>query len=144
MLGRQTSKKDVKVVTTIASHRLFEFVTAQTAPDDACSIGRKTLHHAGHFVSRNILLIQYDPVDATAVREALVNSIGGPFEVEWVRSCAEGQVRLRDDAEKGQNRNGIAAVLVDLFLPDSSGIQTFDQLFLAAPQIPILVLCDSQ
>jgi diguanylate cyclase (GGDEF)-like protein/PAS domain S-box-containing protein len=53
------------------------------------------------------------------------------------------QVRLRDDAEKGQNRSGIAAVLVDLVLPDSSGIQTFDQLFLAAPQIPMLVLCDS-
>ena len=70
---------------------------------------------------------------------------GGPFEVEWVRSCAEGLARLRGDAEgAGQDGNGIAAVLVDLLLPDSSGIQTFDQLFLAAPQIPILVLCDAQ
>jgi diguanylate cyclase (GGDEF)-like protein/PAS domain S-box-containing protein len=95
-------------------------------------------------VSQNILLIQNDPADANAVRDALANPSGGPFEVEWVRSCAEGQARLRDIAEKGQNRGGIAAVLVDLFLPDSSGIQTFEQLFLAAPQIPILVLCDSQ
>ena len=132
------------VVTKIANHRLLVFVTAQTAPDDACSDGRKTICHANHFVFQNILLIQNDPEDANAVREALVNSIGGPFEVEWVRSCAEGRVRLRGDAEKGQSRSGIAAVLVDLFLPDSSGIQTFDQLFLAAPQIPILVLCDSQ
>ncbi len=92
---------------------------------------------------RNILLVQHNPVDATAVREALVNSMGEPFEVEWVRSCAEGQARLRDGEEKGQNRKGIAAILVDLLLPDSSGIHTFDQLFLAARQIPILVLCDS-
>lgn len=106
-------------------------------------MGRKTLRHAGYFVSRNILLIQNDPVDATAVQDTLVNAIGGPFEVEWVRSCAEGQARLRDDAEKGQNRSGISAVLVDLVLPDSSGIQTFDRIFIAAPQIPILVLCDS-
>ncbi len=31
-------------------------------------------------------------------------------------------------------------MLVDLFLPDSQGIDTFDRLFRAAPQIPILVL----
>ena len=94
-------------------------------------------------MSRIILLIQNDTEGATAVQDALVNSTDGQFEVEWVRSCAEGQARLRDDAEKGQDRSGIAAVLVDLFLPDSSGIQTFDQLFLAAPQVPILVLCAS-
>jgi DNA-binding NarL/FixJ family response regulator len=34
----------------------------------------------------------------------------------------------------------IAAVLVDLFLPDSLGIETFDQILRAAPQIPILIL----
>ena len=37
----------------------------------------------------------------------------------------------------------ISAVLVDLFLPDSQGIETFDRLFLAAPNIPILVLSAS-
>ncbi|RPI55415.1 MAG: EAL domain-containing protein [Acidobacteria bacterium] len=104
-------------------------------------MGDKTPLHAGHFVSQNILLIQNDLVDATAVRDALVNSMGGPFEVEWVRSCADGKERLKDDAK---NMNRIAAVLVDLVLPDSSGIEMFDELFLQAPQIPILVLCDSQ
>jgi len=34
----------------------------------------------------------------------------------------------------------IAAVVVDLFLPDSQGIETFDKLFRALPHIPILVL----
>jgi DNA-binding NarL/FixJ family response regulator len=41
-------------------------------------------------------------------------------------------------------RNAFEAVLVDLFLPDSSGIETFDRIFRAAPHIPILVLCRSR
>ena len=39
---------------------------------------------------------------------------------------------------------GFAAVLVDLFLPDSDGLETFDRLFKVAPQVPILVLSTSQ
>ena len=49
------------------------------------------------------------------------------------RRCA---ARLR----KGTARKRIAAVLVNLFLPDCDGIQTFDTLFLASPETPILVL----
>jgi diguanylate cyclase (GGDEF)-like protein/PAS domain S-box-containing protein len=96
-------------------------------------------------VAQNILLIQSDAADANAVRDALANPSGGTFEVEWVRTCAEGLERLRDDAGcMGLSRKGIAGVLVDLFMSDSAGIQTFDQLFLVAPRIPILVLCDLQ
>jgi CheY-like chemotaxis protein len=51
------------------------------------------------------------------------------FQVEWVRSCSEALERL----------DGIAAILVDLDLPDSRGIDTFDRLFRAAPRIPILI-----
>ena len=56
------------------------------------------------------------------------------FQVEWVRRCSEGLERL----------DGIEAILVDLYLPDSRGIDTFDRLFRAAPKIPILVLIDPQ
>jgi len=90
-------------------------------------------------MAQNILLIQDDPADARAVREALINSSDGPFKVEWVRRCSEGLERL---AREGTD--SITAMLVDLFLPDSHGIETFDRLFLAAPQIPILVLSASQ
>ena len=90
---------------------------------------------------RNILLIQHDPVDAKAVREALSNSSDVCFRVDWVRSCSEGLERLARDGKKNTDR--LAAVLVDLLLPDSNGIETFDRLFLAAPQIPILVLSNS-
>ncbi|HMG59239.1 MAG TPA: EAL domain-containing protein [Burkholderiales bacterium] len=86
----------------------------------------------------NILLIQDDPTDTKAVRSAL----NGSFQVEWVSSCAAGLERL---AQEGKPQTvGIGAVLVDLFLPDCHGIETFDQLFHAAPQIPILVLSAAQ
>ena len=91
---------------------------------------------------QNVLLIQEDPSDAKAVREALIHSTDGSFQVEWVKRCSEGLERLAGDAT--QSTNGIAAILVDLFLPDSQGIETFDRLFRAAPQIPILVLSASQ
>ena len=93
----------------------------------------------------NILLIQDDPSNANAIRDALINSSDGSFHVEWVRRCSEGVDRLGREATLVKQRtDGIAAVLVDLFLPDSHGIETFDRLFRAAPQIPILVLSASQ
>jgi diguanylate cyclase (GGDEF)-like protein/PAS domain S-box-containing protein len=93
---------------------------------------------------QNILLIQDDSVDAASVRNALVSSSEGPFQVEWVRLCSEGLERLvRAGKQRKERTEGIAAVLVDLFLPDSRGIETFDKLFQAAPQIPILVLIAS-
>jgi diguanylate cyclase (GGDEF)-like protein/PAS domain S-box-containing protein len=90
---------------------------------------------------RNILLIQDDPADAKAVRD----SLNGSFRVEWVRRCSEGLERLaREGRQEKQRADGIAAVLIDLFLPDSQGIETFDRLFDSAPQIPILVLTAAQ
>jgi diguanylate cyclase (GGDEF)-like protein/PAS domain S-box-containing protein len=86
---------------------------------------------------KDILLIQDDPVDAKAVREAL----NGSFQVDWVRRCSEGLERLaREGKQKVPKADAIGAVLVDLFLPDSQGIETFDRIFSVAPQIPILVL----
>ena len=93
-------------------------------------------------MAQNILLIEDDASDADVVREALINSSDGPFKVVWVRRCSEGLERLTREGEQGAD--SIAAVLVDLFLPDSHGIETFDRLFLAAPHIPILVLSASQ
>jgi diguanylate cyclase (GGDEF)-like protein/PAS domain S-box-containing protein len=89
-----------------------------------------------------ILLIQEDPADANAVREALSNSVDGFFKVEWIRGCGEGLERLAQEGNQRGNR--IAAILVDLFLPDSHGIETFDNIFHVAPQIPILILTSLQ
>jgi diguanylate cyclase (GGDEF)-like protein/PAS domain S-box-containing protein len=86
-------------------------------------------------MSRNTLLLLADAADAKAVQESLVNSRDGPFNVEWVSRCCDGMERL-----VSQRRESIAAVVVDLFLPDSQGIETFDMLYRASPHVPILVL----
>jgi diguanylate cyclase (GGDEF)-like protein/PAS domain S-box-containing protein len=92
-------------------------------------------------VSQIILLIQDHLSDAKYVREALENSDSGRFQVDWVRHLAAGLERLATNLERKQRReNDIAAVLVDLCLPDSRGIETFNQILRAAPQIPILIL----
>jgi diguanylate cyclase (GGDEF)-like protein/PAS domain S-box-containing protein len=59
------------------------------------------------------------------------------MKIEWVRSCAKGLERLDGNS---QHRGDIVAIFVDLFLPDGKGIDTFDRLFAAAPDIPILIL----
>ena len=85
-------------------------------------------------MSQRILLIQDDTANAQAILQGLRHSNDQAFEVEWVRSCSDGLERLV----------GVAAILVDLVLPDSRGIETFDRLFRAAAHIPILILIDPQ
>jgi diguanylate cyclase (GGDEF)-like protein/PAS domain S-box-containing protein len=79
-----------------------------------------------------ILLIQNDPAAAGRIGVALAAGDAGSFEVEWVRELSRGLERL--------SKKGIAAVLLDLSLPDSEGVATFDKLFAASPDIPILIL----
>src|ERR1700693_2083976 len=94
---------------------------------------------------QNILLIQDDIADANSVRDALTHSSDGSLQVVWVRKCADGlRVLARAQAQEGIDAVRIEAVVVDLSLPDSSGIDTFDRLFQAAPQIPILILSAAQ
>jgi len=90
---------------------------------------------SGKPMFRNVLLVLSDPAEAKAVRRSLDNSRDGPFKVEWVRRCCDAVKRLGS-----QGGEQIAAVVVDLFLPDSQGIETFEQLLRASPHVPILVL----
>jgi diguanylate cyclase (GGDEF)-like protein/PAS domain S-box-containing protein len=91
-------------------------------------------------MSQRILLIQADVPEARIIRDALTNCGDALSQVEWVRSYSEGLQTLLADAESGRE-SGISAILIDLSLPDSQGLETFDQYLLAAPRIPILVLC---
>lgn len=94
---------------------------------------------------RNVLLIQDDPADAEAIRGALLSSGDGPFQVVWVRRCSEALEQLKPERQQVQPMGPrMAAILVDLLLPDSRGLETVDQLLRAAPQIPILVLCTAR
>src|SRR5713226_5001362 len=83
-------------------------------------------------LSPKILLIENDPGVADGIRAAIAATGSGSFDVEWVRQLSAGLERL--------SKRGIDAVLLALSLPDSQGLETFDKLFAAAPDIPILVL----
>jgi len=80
----------------------------------------------------NVLLVEDDPAVAGVIRKALADARDGPFIIEWVKGLSDGLARV--------SKGGIAAVLLDLSLPDSQGINTFSTLSLAAPGVPILVL----
>ena len=78
-----------------------------------------------------LLVIGHELVDA-ALLQALVDSQDGSFTIEYATNLADGLARLR--------RGGLAIVLLDLALPDSPGLTGFQQVFRAAPEVPIVVL----
>jgi diguanylate cyclase (GGDEF)-like protein/PAS domain S-box-containing protein len=82
-----------------------------------------------------ILLLQDDSAKAAIVQGLLARSNGAPFTVEWLRSCAAGVDRLKDP-----KKNGIAAILINLLLPDGRQLEVFNRIFDAARHIPILIL----
>ncbi len=81
-----------------------------------------------------VLLIEAEADDAARILDQL-RSTGEPFRVEWVSELSSGIERLR--------HGGIGAVLVDLSLPDSRGIETLDRLLQVAPGMPILILTEA-
>ena len=83
-------------------------------------------------MTNRVLIITGDAVDAEALRKVLGNARGSVFIVERVRLLSEGLARLR--------AGGIDVIIADLALPDSHGIGTFDQLFIAAPHTPIMII----
>ena len=79
-----------------------------------------------------VLLIEDDPADAKLIQEALSAEIDSPFRVEWVTQLSAGLERL--------SKEGVDVVMLDLSLPDVQGIEAVDQVFLAAPDLLVLVL----
>ncbi|MGE5651407.1 MAG: putative bifunctional diguanylate cyclase/phosphodiesterase [Bacillota bacterium] len=85
-------------------------------------------------MSNTVLIVTDHANDAKLLEDTLGTAKDGPFAVEWVRRLTEALERLK--------QNGVDIVLVDLFLPDSQGIVTFDALFKLVPPIPIMTLSD--
>jgi diguanylate cyclase (GGDEF)-like protein/PAS domain S-box-containing protein len=83
--------------------------------------------------ARRILLIGHGPSDGRSVRAALADDTrDGSFIVECAPRLVDGLERLRG--------NGIAAVLLDLRLPDSEGIAAFEEIRRTSPYVPVLVI----
>jgi diguanylate cyclase (GGDEF)-like protein len=90
----------------------------------------------------NVLLIQSGQKDAQVVCDALATSSDREYRVEWVRSGARGLERLAAlSAGQPDAPTTVSAILVDLPLPDFTGLAIVDRLYAAAPRIPMIVLC---
>jgi diguanylate cyclase (GGDEF)-like protein len=81
-----------------------------------------------------VLLIEDNPADALLVREELEES--GRFELSHAKRLDSGLEVIRG--------GGVDAVLLDLSLPDRSGLDTFRAIRDAAPHLPIVVLSGLQ
>jgi diguanylate cyclase (GGDEF)-like protein/PAS domain S-box-containing protein len=79
-----------------------------------------------------VLLVEDDPADARLIQDALAGTGNSLFRVEWVTRLSDALKRL--GSEKFE------VILLDLSLPDSKGLEAFDQVFQAAPDSLILVL----
>jgi diguanylate cyclase (GGDEF)-like protein/PAS domain S-box-containing protein len=86
--------------------------------------------------TNRVLVVTADEQDAKLLEETLATARDGPFITEWVCRLSDAIARLES--------KGIAIILVDLFLPDSNGIETFDALFKLTPPVPIMTICDEE
>lgn len=85
------------------------------------------------FLKYHILIITADSIVAKDLEDALGKTADGQFSAQRVRHLSEAIALLRTDR--------ISAIMADMSLPDSQGIETFDTLFAIAPHIPIIMLC---
>jgi diguanylate cyclase (GGDEF)-like protein/PAS domain S-box-containing protein len=79
-----------------------------------------------------VLLIGDEAGEAARILEGSGSATDEGVRVEWVSELSGGIDRLRS--------GGVAAVVLDLTFPDSGGLATFDKLFQAAPDVPILIV----
>lgn len=80
-----------------------------------------------------VLIVTADADYGRALQGMLGAATAGPFSCERVGSLSAALARLP--------AGGIDAMLLELTLPDSQGIETVERLFAAAPQVPIMALC---
>ena len=79
-----------------------------------------------------VLLIEDNPNDAFFMKRLFINSKTVRFEVTHVEQMSEAMERLKT--------NVYEAILLDLALPDSFGLDAFRKLYVPFPDIPIVVL----
>ena len=81
----------------------------------------------------NVLYIEDDPVDARLVREELRSAESkATIHLEWVDRLEKALQKLASDR--------VDAILLDLDLPDSSGLETLQRILGSAPSLPVVVM----
>ena len=84
-------------------------------------------------MTQTILLVEDSPGDALLIQDVINGVSIEEFTLEWVETLGAAVERLK-------NGGPIAAVLLDLSLPDGYGFQTVIQMIETAPQMPIIIL----
>ena len=79
-----------------------------------------------------ILMIEDNPADASMISGLLAQARGWEFALTWVASLTSGLERLRG--------GGIDLVLLDLGLPESTGVATVQRLFAEGIPVPTLIV----
>ncbi|MCX7597289.1 MAG: response regulator [Armatimonadetes bacterium] len=82
--------------------------------------------------SIQILLVEDNPGDARLIREILREAPGLRFDMAVVERLSQALQQLEEKL--------FDVVLLDLSLPDSQGLDTFDKVYARAPQVPVIVL----
>ena len=82
---------------------------------------------------RKTLVISDDATLTSVIRRSLARP-GEGFSTVVARNLSAGIARLFE--------TGIDAILLDLFVPDGQGIDSFDEVFLAARRVPLVVLTE--
>ncbi|MDD1674586.1 MAG: PAS domain S-box protein [Methanomicrobiales archaeon] len=85
---------------------------------------------------RTVLLVEDEPAFARLVLEMFKDLAERPFTLKHAETVADGVAVLRN--------GGIDVVLLDLNLPDSTGIETVRKIVAEASRVPILVLTSLQ
>jgi PAS domain S-box-containing protein len=82
--------------------------------------------------SIKVLLVEDSPTDARLLLHDLKEIQGHTFEVTWVERVSDAMTQL--------SKQSFDVGLLDLSLPDSSGIATFTRIQEASPTLPVVVL----
>lgn len=80
----------------------------------------------------SILLVEDNPQDAQTLRELLAEETTFGFELREVASMSAAESYLAVER--------FDVIVLDLFLPDSSGMETYERAHASAPLTPILIL----
>jgi signal transduction histidine kinase len=83
-------------------------------------------------LSIKVLLIEDNALDARLVRDYLAEVSGAHYDIDHCTRLSDGIDRL--------TKHDIDVVLLDLTLPDSSGIETLSEIVKTAPESPVIVL----
>jgi len=79
-----------------------------------------------------ILLIEDNPDHVLLIRDMLIEAENAPFDLEQVDLLSKGLTRLA--------QGNIDVVLLDLLLPDSRGLKSFEEINNRSPEVPIIIL----